>query len=256
MAVRIGHASVDERGKATGGVAGDQTGKEVKISSWYSGGWDFCARAKDPVVAEKIAVSAEAACNNQNIGYDQGARNTLLTKAKAVGYDLGKIAEPCECDCSSLVSVCVRIAIGRDFYIGNAPTTRTLKGVLTSLGAFEIISDVKHLVRSDYLQRGDILCKAGSHTVVVLDDGAASAVDNKPVTYAVQLPVLKKGSVGDAVKALQILLVGHGYNCGKAGVDGDFGSGTENALECYQEDNGLEVDAKCGPKTWAKLLGM
>ena len=35
MSVRIGHASQDEHGRATGGSAGDQTGKELCIRQWY-----------------------------------------------------------------------------------------------------------------------------------------------------------------------------------------------------------------------------
>lgn len=171
MSVRIGHASIDENGKATGGTAGDQTGKEVKISSWYDGSWDFVARAKDPAVAEAIAAAAEAGCNNPNIGYDQGGRNTLMTQAKAVSFDLSKITNACECDCSSFVSVCVRAALGKDFYSGNAPTTSTLKTVLKNTGAFEILTDSKYLTSDKYLRRGDILDRSGKHTVIVLDDG-------------------------------------------------------------------------------------
>ena len=256
MAVKIGHASIDERGKITGGTAGDQNGKEVCIRNWYNGGWEFVARAEDPAVAEKIAVTAEAGCNNPCIGYDQGGRNTLMTQAKAVNFDLSKIATPCEADCSSFVSVCARAALGRDFYSGNAPTTRTLKTLLASTGAFEILTDKRYLNGSDYLQRGDILWKAGSHAVVVLDNGNAGTAVDKSAAYTVQLPLLQKGSTGASVKALQIMLIGYGYSCGKWGADGDFGAGTENALECFQEDNDLEVDAKCGPKTWARLLGV
>lgn len=257
MAVRIGHASIDENGRISGGAAGDQTGKEVCIRNWYSKGWEFVARAKDPAVAARIAAAAEAACSNPNIGYDQLSRNTLMTQAKAVGYDLSKITTPCECDCSSLVSVCVRAAVGRDFYTGNAPTTRNLKTVLKALGGFQILTDKKYLTGTDYLQRGDILCKAGSHTVIVLDDG--SAVTSKPVeqpaTYTVTLPVLQKGSKGVSVRILQALLISCGYSCGRAGIDGDFGNATENALECYQEDSGLDVNAKCDATVWTKLLG-
>ena len=255
MAVRIGHASKDERNKATGGKAGDQTGQEVKISNWYNGGWGFLARANDPAVAEVIAATAEEGCLNDVIGYDQSGRNTLTTQAAGEGFDLGNVKVPCETDCSAFVSVCVRAALGRDFWTGNAPTTRTLKNVLKGTGGFEILTDSKYLTSSKYLRRGDILNTPGKHVVVVLDDGAeAEAAEGKTVTYSVQLPVLKKGSTGDSVRALQILLTGMGYSCGKAGVDGDFGSATENALECFQEDNGLEVDGKCGPKTWAALL--
>ena len=70
------------------------------------------------------------------------------------------------------------------------------------------------------------------------------------------LPLLEKGSEGDSVKALQILLIGYGYSCGSYGVDGEFGSATENAVEAFQEDMELEADGKVGSKTWAKLVGV
>jgi hypothetical protein len=70
------------------------------------------------------------------------------------------------------------------------------------------------------------------------------------------VPMLKKGSKGESVKALQILLSGYGYSLGSYGIDSDFGSATENAVEAFQEDNGLEVDGVVGPMTWAKLLGV
>ena len=70
------------------------------------------------------------------------------------------------------------------------------------------------------------------------------------------LPMLKKGSDGDTVKALQILLIGYGYPCGKYGVDGAFGSATESAVKSYQQYEKLDADGIVGPKTWAKLLGV
>lgn len=69
----------------------------------------------------------------------------------------------------------------------------------------------------------------------------------------VELPVLKKGANGDSVRAMQNLLISHGYTIV---ADGSFGSKTLNALECYQEDEELSVDGSCGPATWTKLLGV
>lgn len=261
MAIRIGHASIDENRKATGGTPGDQTGKEVCVRNWYNGGWAYVARAKDNAVAEKISATCEAACNNPNIGYCQGHRNSLMTQAKTVNYDLAKITTPCEADCSSLVSVCVRAAINRDFWAGNAPTTRTLKTALIATGAFEIITDSKYLKSSDYLKRGDILCNPGKHTVVVLDTGTKAATTSPETdtatepTYAVMLPIIRKGDVSETVRAMQILLLGRGCDPGKAGFDGDFGSGTLVALKKFQAASGLTADGECGPKTWAALLG-
>ena len=273
--MRIGHASKDENGKGTGGVAGDQTGKEVCIRSWYNGGWNFVARAKSADVAERMAAACEAACANGNVGYDQGGRNTLRAEAEKVGYDLSKIETPCEADCSSLMAACVAAA-GVTIPGGNAPTTRTLRRVLQNTGAFEILTDRKYLTGTGYLLRGDILCKEGSHTVMALDDGTRAEKRNGPaeagtvppksgttppksgtsVTYSISLPLLKRGCSGEAVRALQMLLAGLGYDLGKRGIDGDFGGATENAVECFQEDNGLTVDGQVGGQTWGKLLGI
>ena len=88
--------------------------------------------------------------------------------------------------------------------------------------------------------------------------GVASAMPTTTVTektVTVKLRQLKKGSVGNDVKALQTLLIVGGYSCGSAGADGDFGSGTDAAVRKYQKANGLTVDGVVGAVTWGKLLG-
>lgn len=75
-------------------------------------------------------------------------------------------------------------------------------------------------------------------------------------TVDVALPVLKKGAKGDAVKAMQILLIGYGFTMGEHGADSSFGGATESALRKYQGKNALSVDGTCGRRTWEKLLGM
>lgn len=251
MSIRIGHASRDENSKARGGNAGDQTGKEVCIRNWYSGGWEFLARAKDETISEKIAAACEAGCGNNSIGYDQNQRNTLNTQARAVDYDLSKIETACETDCSAFVSVCVQAAgVGLGYTNGNAPTTRTLKSALNATDAFDILTGSGYLNDSSNLRRGDILVKAGSHCVIVLDDGENATV------AADTFPLLKKGCSGRTVQALQILLIGFGFDCGEHGADGRFGSDTESAVMSYQKANALAEDGEVGPRTWAAILGI
>lgn len=255
MAVKIGHASIDENGKANSGSAGDQTGKEVCTRNWYlnSKGW-VVLRCKDADKREKIAEAMEKACANDQIGYDQYQRDTLFNNVKASGFDPAKTTKKVETDCSALVRVCIAYAYGED-KAGNIRTV-TEPATLVKTGLFEKLTEDKYCKSSDYLLRGDILCTPVSgHTVVVLDDGAKVAPNTTEEVCNVNLSVLKKGAVGDQVKALQILLIGYGYSCGKYGADGDFGSATENAVEAFQEDNNLTVDGVVGPKTWAKLLG-
>lgn len=74
--------------------------------------------------------------------------------------------------------------------------------------------------------------------------------------YTMGMRYLKKGCKGEDVKALQILLIGRGYSCGDAGADGDFGSGTYNAVCKCQRENSLEVDGIVGMATMNILLGV
>lgn len=180
MAVKIGHAHSDENGRASGGATGDQTGREVVIQDWYlrSGGWTIVFRPKDAKAAEKIAKAMEQACVNNNIGYDQGQRTTLYTKAKELKWDLSKVKDKCECDCSSLVAVCVNaagISVNKNMYTGSQ------KVLLEATGKFKVLTDKKYLTKSEYLKRGDILLGPG-HTAIVLSDGVSVSNNIEKIT--------------------------------------------------------------------------
>jgi hypothetical protein len=255
MAVKIGHASLDERGKASGGTAGDQTGKELTTRNWYAKGWNVVLRPKSAVLAEKSALACEDACANPNIGYDQGGRNTLNAKAAAVGYDLAAIAEKCECDCSSLMHVCA-IAGGANLSYGaNGHTTSTMVREYLNSGDYIKLTDGKYLTGDKYLRRGDILVKEGSHTVMVLEGAVAlekPAEKEEPVT-AFPLPLLQSGMANDAVKSMQLLLLARGFYCPQYGI---FEKRTEAALREFQTAFNVSSDGICGRDTWLALLGI
>lgn len=249
MAIKIGHASIDENGKLHSGSAGDQTKKEVCTRQWYKGGWHTVLRPKTKTLAEKSAAALEAACANNKVGYDQYGRNTLYQQAKLHGFDLAKITTACECDCSSLIHVCA-IAGGANLTYGsNGFTTRNMVTKLVATGDYEKLTDSKYLTTDANLKRGDILVKSG-HTVMVLENAA-------PETVTMELPVLERGSEGEAVKALQRMLYAMGYELGdNKPIDGKFGEKTDVAVRDYQTKNGLYADGIVGAKTWAKLLGV
>ena len=171
--VMIGSASKDENGRYANGIPGDQTGKEVWILNWYDQSWTSILRPTDAALAEKIASICEDACENNNIGYSQSSRNTLLTQAKLVNYDLSKVA-PCNCDCSSFVSTCCVCAGLREslfFPGGNGCTTWTIADACLQSGKFIQLSDMKYRNQKNYLKRGDILLNRDQHVVIVLSDG-------------------------------------------------------------------------------------
>ena len=82
--------------------------------------------------------------------------------------------------------------------------------------------------------------------------GIATITQNPGVATNTPAPTsLKRGSTGDAVKAVQQRLKDLEYYSGV--VDGDFGEGTEAAVRAFQQRNGLTADGKVGSQTLAKL---
>lgn len=88
-------------------------------------------------------------------------------------------------------------------------------------------------------------------TNVLRYGGASASTPSTPVST-----VLRKGSKGQAVKTMQTMLIACGYSCGAAGADGDFGSGTFNALVAFQKANGLIVDGEYGSQSSTKLTAV
>ncbi len=201
MSVLIGHASIDENGKANSGTAGDQTAKEVCTRSWYNKPWNVVLRPKDANVAEKMAKAMEQACANNKIGYDQYQRNTLYTQAQKVNFDLSKITTACECDCSSLVCICAiaaGIPAGSLYISGNMRVTSNMRAAFKNTGKFEVLTDSKYLTSDKYLKRGDILLKEASHTALVLSNGSG-VNSSTPVTPAPSTPTENKTYCGKGI---------------------------------------------------------
>ena len=179
--VKIGSARIDENGKAKGGKAGDQTGKEVSTQDWYkhSKGWRVF-RAKDPAKANMISQDMQWACDNKHIGYDQGQRMTLYNVSKPLGFNCKEVTTNCETDCSALVRVCCAYA---GITLPNFRTPSEPKALLDS-GEFIEMVGTKYTDSSNYLKRGDILVtKTQGHTVVVLNDGKYIEPTPTPTEY-------------------------------------------------------------------------
>ena len=186
--MKIGHSSINELGKTSGGKAGDNNGREVCFSTYSKRNYNYVLRAKDKNIAEKIASACEDGCRNDHIGYSQPHRLTLRTQAKLVGMDLSRITKDCECDCSSFVAVCCECAgIPVPYPNGNAITTSNMKVHLMNTGYFDLLTDSKYLNSEKYLQRGDILVVVSSHTIIALEDGIMAdiskveTINNTPI---------------------------------------------------------------------------
>lgn len=266
----IGHASIDENGKITGGNAGDQSGKEVCKRTYYmhSKGW-YLLRPKSEEHANAIAAAMIRACNNNNIGYDQNNRLGVVTHGTSSTVKT-------ECDCSSLVRQCVKEGTGID--AGNF-TTANEKDKLFATGLFDVVVAV---TSSTVLYNGDILVtKTKGHTVIVVE-GNPRKTDNKILEW--QKAAIKDdfsfpkygadGEWGNECESVAKKAVVKQHTVNKKAVykypnltkivqkavgcevDGKCGSNTSAAIMIYQRNNGLVVDGCVGLNTWKKILGV
>ncbi len=256
--VYVGSARIDENGKAHGGKAGDQTGKEVSTQKWYkhSKGWRVI-RANDNKIALRICEAMNAACESKLIGYDQYQRDTLLNAVKGDNYDIRKLDKAVETDCSALVRVCVAYAFGRDIIgSGTRFSTANMCTLLIKSGLFAEMKGSMYTDGSQYLRRGDILCtKTQGHTVVVLSDGAKAGIGStEQKAYKLGERTLENGMEGDDVREMQELLIQLDYDLGKWGADGDFGDATEMAVERFQRRNNIAINGKFDKCTYNRLV--
>lgn len=280
MKIKIGSARIDENGRISGGVAGDQTGREVAEQDFYmhSKGW-YMLRPKDPFVAEKIAEAMRQACANDHIGYDQNNRISVVTNVKIYGT-LQKIQVPTESDCGTLIRACIYQATGvdvGDFYTGNEVA------VLEQSGIFE---KAKSVSSSADVYNGDVLVtKKKGHTVAITSgrsritssesNSKVLAWQNAAIADGFQFP--KYGADGEwgseceevAKKAIvKLRKQGKNYiykypNLTKivqAAVgekeDGKFGTKSDAATKEFQGNHGLVQDGDVGLLTWKMILGV
>jgi len=182
----ISNCGHDENGKYHSGKAGDQTGGEWTVRTWYSRPWTSVLRHPDKEVREKIAEYARSAADNNNVGYDMWDRMSFWTQLQKSDYDPRKITTKCEADCSSGAGSIVK-AVGYTLNIKKLKdvpaniTTRDEEAKLKAAG-FEVLTAKKYLSSDKYLLPGDILLynsKDSGHTAINLNEGSATKANSQ-----------------------------------------------------------------------------
>ena len=143
-------------------------------------------------------------------------------------------------------------------------------GAINHIGIVEDVSDGKVITiegntsdmvarRSYNLSNGSIAGYGRPDWSVV--SGASSGTQSKPQTvtvpsgntYSVGSTILRKGMKSIAVRQMQEKLMKLGFDLGRYGADGDFGSATLAAVKEFQKKYGLEIDGEAGPLTLKSL---
>ncbi len=172
MAIRIGHAVMDELGNTVGLTPGDQTGKEITIARWYAKNstgrvWKYYLECTDTAMEERAARYMEQICADSAYGYSQdkvrrwdGYRNIVVNRGAVAGAGG-------DFDCSSLVISCYILAglnMAPDGYTGN------LRAKLVATGKFKSYSDSAHIGSDKLAKRGGIYLRSG-HVLMALENG-------------------------------------------------------------------------------------
>lgn len=172
----VSNSGSDEKGKYTGGTAGDQNGGEWALKAWYKRPWTVVLRHPDELVRTAIAQLGIEAALNDKIGYDQAQRYTYWTELSKAGFRPSKITTPCEEDCTAGVTANVK-AVGELLGIKalkdlpKTITSRNMKSYFVNAG-FQAFTDSSHVNAHANLLPGDILLYESHHAATNITKGA------------------------------------------------------------------------------------
>lgn len=273
----IANCGKDENGKYYGGVAGDQTGEEWYVRSWYDAGWIAVFRHPDEAVRALMSTYARAAANNDLVGYDQYQRTTFWTQLAASGYNPANISTACEADCSAGVAAIIKAvgytldndtlkALSINMYTGNQ------SACLTELGFVKYTSSA-YVDGTSMLIAGDVLMSSGHTTIWVSGDasddgimadgtlsGSKLEIDGQwgPATTRAMQTAL--GTTVDGIVSRQNIdykednpgLLATSWNWVE---ETGIGSPMVSAMQKTIGLTGSNIDGICGPITIKKLQG-
>lgn len=157
-------ASIGSNGKVTGDLAGDQTGKEVKISEYYEFGQRWVIRFRSKKRGRKAAEATKLLVRNNNIGYNQSNRKSLYNQCEMIGWNVNKIyrIRPCDCDCSLLAVCAINFAYGKSL-LPYALTTHSLPNIVNQYKTKFKRAD--KAIKTHRFHKGDLVGKSG-HVII------------------------------------------------------------------------------------------
>ncbi len=171
-------AHIDEKGRATGGKAGDQTGNEVSVivyKNYAYGGWDGALRYCGPStnqVRNRMMKAAYRLASSNLVGYAQDTRTSLYYALKALKWLLRNVKKvpKCNTDCSAFMAAVANVAgvpIKKFSAFPDWIWTGCMVDEFTSRGFKWIVKGIDWKSGKGLLP-GDILVNEANHTEIFM----------------------------------------------------------------------------------------
>lgn len=258
-------AHLNEKGTTKGGKTGDQTGKEISVSAYSnssSNPWTAVLRYTAEAETTPTQPATKAGEWIQGSNGKWWYRHTDGTCTKSDWELIDGSWYYFDADGWMMTGwvqvkgkwyyllpngvMAVNTWVESVYYVGSDGAMLTNK--MTPDG-YIVNSEGKWDGREPWVKRLQIALKDAGYNPGTIDGVAGS-------NTLAACPTLKSGSKGTLVTLLQERLY---YFFGLAisgGIDGDFGTGTKNAVISFQKNCGLSADGIVGTNTWRKLLSL
>ena len=209
--VYVAEALQDERGKARGGIPGDQgDGKKAEIvvraNVKRNYAWDAVLRCRSRATAEIAAEYARRIAACPAFGYNRDARWEGPKAIEKVGADRLEEAECGDFDCSSL---CIEVYRLAGVPLKMTGYTGSMVKLFMATGDFDEFSDAKHLDTMDYAMVGDVYVAKNKHALIVLTDGDKVEPEPEPYPQGPFVEIIKGAVNVRKQPAGRIILTAH-----------------------------------------------
>lgn len=139
----IVHASINEKGKTTGGKPGDQTGKEICVRSFYNykGGWDYHFRFSDAISTQP---TTKPSTTPKNDLVALGQQHTINYTGHNIGVD-GMYGPQTRAN----IVRCFQVAMNHDYHSGLKVDGVCGKNTINALGKHYVkLGECQEMVRA------------------------------------------------------------------------------------------------------------
>ena len=227
MSIKAIHAKMNEKKTTTGGLPGDQTGKEIFSEPFYLNDSKYLLICRDKDMAARALAFAIEIANNDAFGYSQD-KDERWSGFKSIMANGGRVdGASGSFDCASFiitVYILAGLKIKPDGYTGS------MRSQFKATGMFDIYQGSPYTTSSDYAKAGCLYLRPktstrGGHVFMAMQDGSNTAsdednegtdtpesADGQPVVMRIRVDEIKEWcNVRNSPVIAKDNIIGHAY---------------------------------------------